>query len=214
MSPNSNTEIKTIKQLAQYMKAPEGALYAIAMQLSISAESGEQLLQQQIRDIKSAYENQSKSAPQLSGSSQSQGLAEQTASSVQEDRRPRPILRNVQERYSGAAKAELESRKQVLDDRLENAQVNGFQEGVLEELAGADARLNGILSVRNGLLAKQQEEQQEYDDYLAGIVEGGDFLDRFPQAQESYATMSVAPKSTKAQEALDAIAGIKNWSPT
>jgi hypothetical protein len=210
---NQNTEIKTIAQLSQAIKAPEGALYAIALRLNFSAESGEELLPQQIRDIKSAYENQSKGAPRLSGSSQSQGLAEQAPSSVQDDRPIRkPILKNIQEQYSGAASAELASRKQVLSDRLNRARDDKFQEGVLEELAGEDARIDGILTVRQGLLGKQQLEQDEYESYREKFVEGEGFLDG--TAQKTYTEMPIAPARTRTKEAREAINAIKNWSIT
>jgi hypothetical protein len=210
---NNNSEIKTIAQLSQAIKAPEGALYAIAMQLEISAESGEQLLPQQIRDIKSAYENQAKAAPRLAGSSPSQGLTEQAPSSVQDDRPIRkPIVKDVQRQYSGAASAELASRKQVFSDRLNRARDDKFQEGVLEELTGEYARIDGILSVRQGVLGKQQAEQDEYELYREKIVEGEGFLDG--TAQKTYTEMPIAPKLTRSKEAQEAIDAIKNWSIT
>ena len=90
------------------------------------------------------------------------------------------ILRNIQEQYSGAARAELASRKKVLNDRLTNAQVNNFQAGVLEELVGESARIDGVMSVRQGLLSKQQAEQEEYEQHFESIVEGDDCLDKSP----------------------------------
>ncbi|MGL5876265.1 MAG: hypothetical protein ACRC2V_00525, partial [Xenococcaceae cyanobacterium] len=120
---NQNNEIKTIEQLAKAIKAPEGALYAIALGQNISAESGEQLLPQQIATIKSAYENQLKSAPRLAGGSQSQGLAEQSSSAPAKTQKP--ILRTAQENYSGAVQARDSYRQEIAIQRLEEAQRRG-----------------------------------------------------------------------------------------
>lgn len=209
----SLNNIKTIAQLSRAIRASEGALCAIALKLEFSAESGEELSPEQITAIKSAYENQSKAAPRLGGSSQSQsqGLAEQTASPVQTDRPSRkPILRDVQRQYSGAAGAEIASRKQVLSDRLNGVRDDKFQEGVLEELVGEYARIDGMLTVRQGLLGKQQAEQDDYESYRENLVEGEGFLDG--SAQKVYAEMPIAPELTRTKEAREAINAIKNWS--
>jgi hypothetical protein len=204
---------RTTAELMNEIGCEEGYLYAILAQLKISRKSDYTFTDQDLNQIESVHKNQSKSTLRLSGSPQSQGLTEQAPSSVQDDRPIRkPILRNIQEQYSGAASAELASRKQVLSDRLNRAREDRFQEGVLEELAGEYGRIDGILSVRQGVLGQQQLEQDDYELYRENFVEGEGFLDG--TAQKTYTEMPTAPKSTKLEEAQAAIVGIKNWSIT
>jgi hypothetical protein len=209
MSNNIN-DIKTIAQLSQAIKAPEGALYAIAMKLNISAESGEELTQQQIRDIKSAYENQSKSAPRLAASQQSQGLAEQAASAPATTQKP--VLRKAQENYSGAVRARDSFRQETAVQRLEEAQRRGQHAGALNAIIENTSMIDAEVAVTSAIRAGELEGLAQLDDAIAKTLESSDFLDRFTSTQQSYAERPIAPICNKVEETLNALKNLRTSS--
>lgn len=211
MSNNTN-EIKTIAQLSKAISAPEGALYAIALKLEFSAESGEELSREQISAIKSAYENQSKSAPRLSSGqqpsgTQSQGLAEQAPSAPATTQKP--ILKRAQETYGDAVQARDSVREEISVQRLEESQRRGQYAGALNAIVEATSMVDAELEVLTAIRANEILGLAQLDEKIVQTLESDAFLDRFTSAQKSYAERPIAPISDRVQETLDALKNLR-----
>jgi hypothetical protein len=209
---NNSNEIKTIAQLSKTISAPEGVLYAIALKLGFSAESGQELPPQQIVAIKSAYENQSKATPRLPGGQQfngtkSQGLAEQAPSAPTTTQKP--ILKRAQENYSGAVQARDSVRDEISVQRLEESQRRGQYAGALNAIIEATSMVDAELEVLTAIRANEIQGLAQLDKNIVQTLESDAFLDRFTSAQKSYAERPITPNCDRVQETLDALKNLR-----
>jgi hypothetical protein len=89
-------------------------------------------------------------------------------------------LKIVIQRYFDITDASLQQKKDIAIERLQAAKEQGFREGVLQALVQEISRLEGIMTMRNGVRERGIANLEELKDYAKSLLLGDDCLDKFP----------------------------------
>jgi hypothetical protein len=91
----------------------------------------------------------------------------------------KPILKQTQ-RYFDTRDASLQQKKDIAIERLQAAEENGFRDGVLQAFVYEISRLEGIMTMRNGVRERGIANPEELKDYAKSLLLGDDCLDKSP----------------------------------
>jgi hypothetical protein len=91
----------------------------------------------------------------------------------------KPIFKQTQ-RHFDTTDASLQQKKDIAIEQLQAAKAQGFREGVLQELVQEISRLEGIMTMRNGVRERGIANPEELKDYAKSLLLGDDCLDKSP----------------------------------
>lgn len=107
-------------------------------------------------------------------------LTDKEISRIEELINHQPILKKAIQRYFDTEDASLQLKEDIRTERFQAAQKNGFREGVLQALVQEISRLEGIMTMRNGVRESGIANLEELKNYAKSLLPGGDCLDKFP----------------------------------
>jgi hypothetical protein len=106
-------------------------------------------------------------------------LTDQEISKIEELINQKP-LKIVIQRYFDTVDASLQQQEDIATERFQAAKAQGFREGVLQALVQEISRLEGIMTMRNGVRERGIANLEELKDYAKSLLPGDDCLDKFP----------------------------------
>jgi hypothetical protein len=106
-------------------------------------------------------------------------LTDQEISKIEELINQKP-LKIVIQRYFDATDVRLQQKKDIAIERLQAAKEDGFRDGVLQAFVYEISRLEGIMTMRNGVRERGIANLEELKDYAKSLLLGDDCLDKSP----------------------------------